>query len=289
MFIPTFNMSMITVQNLQHTPLPTIVAAFQSAFADYAVAFNDQEIYAILERRGFDSSYSFAAFKDNQIVGFTLNGIGQMGGKLSAYDTGTGVVIGHRGKGLASKIFQHSLPFLKEKGIEQYVLEVLTGNAPAISVYRNLGFEINRNFNCFRNDKPETLPHASSCIITTCAIENVFPCAAYQEIEPSWQNNFDALERAGEQLVCLVAEEQHKIVGYCVFDPTTGDLSNIAVAPHFRRQGIGSRLLNEFYLRKQTEGVKCLNIDDRDTTLSAFLQKNGFKLICQQYEMLRKI
>ena len=281
--------AMLTIQNLQHTPLATIVKAFGSAFADYAVDFNESEVYSILKRRGFDASSSYAAFDDNEIVGFTLNGIGRVDGLLSAYDTGTGVVKDYRGQGLSARIFTHSLPYLKAQGIEQYVLEVLQNNEPAIKVYQDLGFGVHRTLRCYRQEKPEALRSFSLCTVERCPLSALLPAAAFQDFAPSWQNSFDSLQRAGEDLICLAAKLQEEIVGYCVFDPLTGDLSNIAVSPDYRRRGIGSRLLNEMYPLLQTDAVKCLNIAEGGEELCAFLEKCGYELLCQQYEMVRKV
>lgn len=41
----------------------------------------------------------------------------------------------YRGQNLADTIFTHSIPFLREAGIHQYLLEVLQNNEKAIAVY----------------------------------------------------------------------------------------------------------------------------------------------------------
>lgn len=98
------------------------------------------------------AALSFGAFDGEKMVSFTLNGIGKYLGRLTAYDTSTGTIEAYRGQGLASGIFEHSLPFLKEAGVEQYLLEVLQDNESAIKVYKKAGFQITRSFNYFRQD-----------------------------------------------------------------------------------------------------------------------------------------
>ena len=68
----------------------------------------------MLKRRGYNPQLSFAAFDNDEIVAFTLNGTGTFNGVLTAYDTGTGTIKQYRGQSIAGKIFTHSLPFLKE-------------------------------------------------------------------------------------------------------------------------------------------------------------------------------
>ncbi len=98
------------------------------AFADYEFQPNAEELRTMWKRRGFDPELSFAAFEGSTIVAFTLNGIGTFSGIRMAYDTGTGTLPAYRGQGLATKIFNYSIPYLKEANINHYLLEVLQHN-----------------------------------------------------------------------------------------------------------------------------------------------------------------
>ena len=116
------------IRNLEHTDFETIFHGFKKAFADYEIHFEKEEVRSMLKRRGYNPQLSFAAFDNDEIVAFTLNGTGTFNGVLTAYDTGTGTIKQYRGQSIAGKIFTHSLPFLKESGISQYLLEVLQNN-----------------------------------------------------------------------------------------------------------------------------------------------------------------
>ncbi len=94
----------------------------------------------MLSRRGFVPSLSFGIFEGDKLISFTLNGIGQFNGEKTAYDTGTGTIKEYRGRGLASKIFTDSLPFLKQAGVSQYLLEVLQHNTNAVGVISKTRF-----------------------------------------------------------------------------------------------------------------------------------------------------
>jgi ribosomal protein S18 acetylase RimI-like enzyme len=137
------------IKSLAQTDFGTIYQAFNQAFADYEMQLSSIQLQTMLKRRGFNPDLSFAAFEGNDIVSFTFNGIGNFNGLPTAYDTGTGTLKLHRGKGLATQIFEYSIPYLREAGIRQYLLEVLQHNTKAVSVYRNLGFETTREFNYF--------------------------------------------------------------------------------------------------------------------------------------------
>ena len=46
----------------------------------------------------------------------------------------------HRGRGIASKLLERCLEYLKSLGVEEARVNVLVDNAPAISLYRKTGF-----------------------------------------------------------------------------------------------------------------------------------------------------
>ncbi len=119
------------IRNLEHTDFDTLFYAFERAFADYEIHFEKEEVRSMLQRRGYNPKLSFAAFVNDEIVAFTLNGTGTFNGLPTAYDTGTGTVKEYRGQNLAGTIFTHSIPFLREAGIRQYLLEVLQNNEKA--------------------------------------------------------------------------------------------------------------------------------------------------------------
>ena len=137
------------IKSLGKISFNTIFKAFNQAFADYEVQLNNAQLQTMLKRRGFNPELSFAAFDRDEIIAFTLNGTGNFNGIPTAYDTGTGTLKDYRGKGLATKIFEYSIPYLKKRNIEQYLLEVLQHNIKAVSVYKHLGFEVTREFNYF--------------------------------------------------------------------------------------------------------------------------------------------
>ncbi|MGW8315676.1 MAG: GNAT family N-acetyltransferase [Bacteroidales bacterium] len=120
------------IRLLSDTSSGQLFQAFREAFMDYEMQLDHHELDNMLKRRGFDPELSFGAFDRDRLVAFTFNGIGSFKGKKTAYDTGTGTVKEYRGRGLAGKIFQYSIPWLRKAGIRQYLLEVLQHNESAV-------------------------------------------------------------------------------------------------------------------------------------------------------------
>lgn len=62
------------IRNLENVNFDVIFRAFEEAFADYAVKFSENQIRAMLIRRGFNPVSSFAVFNAGCIVAFTAQG-----------------------------------------------------------------------------------------------------------------------------------------------------------------------------------------------------------------------
>lgn len=276
------------IRNLEHTDFDTLFCAFERAFADYEIHFEKEEVRSMLQRRGYNPKLSFAAFINDEIVAFTLNGTGTFNGTPTAYDTGTGTVEEYRGQNLASTIFTHSIPFLREAGIHQYLLEVLQNNEKAIAVYRRMNFEVTREFDCFRQTiKQIALLQANmDCMVKPVHTEAIRQTQQACDFIPSWQNSIESIERGDSELTCLGAFLDGKMVGHCVFDVHTGDLSQIAIWEEYRRRGIGSRLLQEATKLMKTDSIKILNVCSEVQGMPAFLQSKNIPLTSKQFEMI---
>lgn len=276
------------IRNLEHTDFDTLFHCFEKAFADYEISFEREEVFSMLNRRGYNPCLSFAAFVNEEIVAFTLNGTGTFNGISTAYDTGTGTVKEYRGEGIAGKIFTHSLPFLKQARISQYLLEVLRNNQKAINVYQRMNFETTREFDCFRQsiEQIDNRNLNPDCIITPIDTDSIREAQGWCDFNPSWQNSIESIERGISGLTCLGAFHGQKLIGYCVSDVCTGDLSQIAVHPDYRCNGVGSRLLHEAILRMKSGFIKVLNVSSDNTTLSNFLKHRNIPLASKQFEMV---
>ena len=90
--------------------------------------------------------------------------------------------------------------------------------------------------------------------------------------------------RAG--LTCLGAFHSGRLVGYCVADRLTGNLTRIAVDGEYRRRGIATLLHRKVVSVMSTDFIKILNIPSDDTRLRGFLADKNIVLINRQFEMV---
>ena len=279
------------IKSLENVAFETLYKAFSQAFSDYEVQNNAEELKTLLKRRGFNPAFSFAAFEEEKIVAFTLNGVGDFNGRKTAYDTGTGTLREHRGKGLATKVFEYSLPYLKKANINQYLLEVLQHNTKAVSVYRNIGFETTREFNYFVWKNEEFKNDIKKCNtlfpIERIDIEKHLYVSDFWDFKPSWQNSFESIQRTKDDFITLGAFMDKKLVGYCVFEPNSGDVTQIAVEKPFRRKGVGSLLLHEVCKFNKNTKTKLVNSETDCGSIVEFLKSKNVEISGKQFEMIK--
>lgn len=280
------------IKSLADTDFDTLFRAFDRAFADYDIRLNATQLRAMLKRRGFDPELSFAAFDGNAIAAFTLNGTGSFNGLPTAYDTGTGTRKEYRGRGLATEIFKYSIPHLRAKGIGQYLLEVLQHNEKAVSVYRKLGFETTREFYYF-TQLNEKIPTGSGTpagySVERLGIGEFSPRPDFEDFKPSWQNSWESIRRAAGNFVALRAFAGKELAGYAVFEPASGDVTQLAVNRRHRRRGIASALLREMVGLNRNDILKIVNTDISCTSITGFLKARNIEPTGRQFEMIRRI
>jgi ribosomal protein S18 acetylase RimI-like enzyme len=284
---------MQTIKSLKDISFDELFISFNEAFGSYEVQINKEELRVMLKRRGFVKELSFGAFENGRLISFTLNGIGQFNGVKTAYDTGTGTIEEFRGKGIASTIFNYSLPFLKEAGVKQYLLEVLQHNTNAVSVYRKLGFETIREFNYFKQANELIKLNSKDLSEDFCfkdmdlGDKNLL--MKFWDFTPSWQNSFEAIERSFDDFKIIGVYKDDVLIGYSIFEPNSGDLTQIAVDKEYRRQGIGYTLLCEVLKYNKFNSVKAVNTEINCESITAFLQSNNIPLCGKQFEMIKEL
>lgn len=279
-------------RSMAHTSFDAIYECYLNAFKGYPFQWTQEALYKTIQRRGYEPSLSFGAFYDKKLVSFTLNGIGLFHGKQTAYDTGTGTMEEHRGQGLASGIFEYSLPYLKSSGIKQYLLEVLEENKTAFSIYKKQGFEVSRTFDCFRVNSKEWFLHAKE-------VERISLNEIDFSLQPkmesmfegilSWQNSFESLRRNARDFKVIGAFHKNDLVGYGIIDVESGDIPQLAVGEAFRRRGIGTMILYRLKQLNQSEICKVINIEKEETNTIAFILACGIPKIVSQYEMIKHL
>lgn len=282
---------------LTSNQIPQIYETFVEAFSDYGVDVSYMTEEVIRNRsakNGIDFNLSVGAFDEGKMVGFTLVGVDFWQDELSAFDIMTGITKPYRGQGIARKMFDFTLPKVKERGIKNFVLEVLQQNDAAIKTYSKTGFEIVRSFECFIAQTSQLKPFVRDLPdigILSVGKDFLGQSAVFSDWKPSWENSINSLLRIPDDLTILGAFYQEKLVGILAYYPLIRWINLLAVDPSFRNTGIASLLIHQLLLSLEgkTSEIKVINVDSSDQALQALLVKTGFEKVTSQYEMCLKL
>ena len=278
---------MINYRLLSDHDFDSLYICFLAAFSDYEVdmQMSREQFRQRIVRDGVRMEMSAGAFDANQqMIGFCINGVGTWQGTETAYDAGTGVVREYRGRGVGKELFAFLTPRLKDKGIKQYLLEVLTTNTPAASLYRKLGFMDTRRLAVFR---PFTqIGNLSDASVRQIQQPDWNLYRSFWDGYPSWQNSIDAVERIATDRMIAAAYVNDECVGYGIVFTPSANLMQLAVSPRHRRKGIGSAILAAL---EPPERLKINNIDEQLTNALEFYKANGYKQVLGQYEMMKTL
>ena len=280
-------MVMNSYRLLSANELVPLYDCFLEAFSDYQVdmQMSQEQFEQRLLRDGVQLEMSAGAFDGDRMIGFYMNGIGTWQEKRTAYDAGTGVVPEYRGRSVAQELFGFVAPRLKEAGVVQYLLEVLSDNERAVKLYRKLGFVETRVFTVLRTEElAESLDELAGVTIRGIEDADWTLFQSFWDGYPSWQNSVAAVERAANQRVMLGAFMDGECVGYGVVFRPAGMLMQLAVSPQYRRRGIGRRLLAAL---SKGESLKVNNIDEELQGTLAFFEDYGYSVKLKQFEMVK--
>jgi ribosomal protein S18 acetylase RimI-like enzyme len=278
---------MITYRLLSAADLFAVYECFLEAFSDYQVdmRISQQQFEQRISRDGVKLEISAGAFDESRMIGFSLNATGMWQGRATAYDAGTGVIPAYRRQGIGKELFAFMAPPLKEAGMTQFLLEVLTGNESAIALYRKLGFVETRRLAVFRAQQPVAkLVELDGVSIRRVEQPSWALFQSFWDGYPSWQNSIDAVERAASDAVIAGAYVNEECVGYGVAFRPASSLMQLAVATGRRRMGIGSTILAALQ-QQVAETLKVNNIDEEMKESLRFFEANGYKISLEQHEM----
>lgn len=260
-----------------------IHTSFIEAFSDYQVKMDlpYDSFCQILDRNGFSPELSSIAIDNGKAVGFVLSGERQ----CTAYDIATAVVPSHRGQGLMPKLMLDVASKCRERNIEKYILEVISDNDKALRKYKALGFDINRNLECFSLEG--TIPsisgdfdirHDTSLLYEECLSE-------FWDYPPSWQNSFESIKAIPDCFDYIYAFDSGEPVGYCIADRKSKNIVQLAVRRDKRMFGYAAKMISTLFKEAPVK-VKMNNIDSRNESLIGFLSHMGFCRYIKQYEMI---
>lgn len=276
---------MTTLQTLENIPVEELLEAFNLSFSDYIVPFclTKEQLEDKIKSDGIKLEFSVGAFEDNQLIAFILHGYDLIDQLKTVYNAGTGVIPTKRGTQLTAKLYEYVLPILHENNIDKLLLEVITTNERAIKIYKNIGFKIIREMNCYKGTINITDKN-NNFEIRTLEDYNWPKLQSFWDLKPSWQNSITPLEKLKNSTISLGIYDNEKLLGYLIFNPKLKRIHQLAVDKNYRGKGAGQQLL-EHIATNYGADVSATNIENTSKETLNFMQDAGMNIFIKQYEM----
>lgn len=269
------------VTNLSKTSITEVIDSFLAAFAGYYVKMpTDHSYYAARwKAAGVDFNRSYGMFDEGELIAFIIHAVDNRAGKLTAFNTGTGVIPRHRGKRIVSAIYEYALNDLNQNGIERSTLEVITKNDRAVRAYQSVGFEICKHYQCFAG-KVEIETSEGSVLKEIDLADVPWKKLPNQEYY-SWDFQQQTI-LAGKNLFYEVWNNDH-LESYFIFDPAKNRIAQFDLLNNIERGW--NRLFSAIRQVAGSESVSVINVDDRLAEKVAVLKSVGLAVTVEQFEM----
>lgn len=266
------------ISNLAALSTADIVECLLSAFSNYFVQLPASVSYweDRFTAARVDRDLSFGMFDEDKLVGFIINGIDHHNGKLTAFNSGTGVLSAYRGKAIVDRLYAHALPRFKERGVEKCMLEVIQENERALKVYGRIGFEISRSLTAW---KGSLVSHNSNYQLKKVSFQEIMNEDLYRSQLYSWDNMSEAvLLSESTKSSYLISDNSEKVVGYVTVS-ANGQVSQI----YSKEEADLPEVVKS--LSQVSPEIRFGNIPEERQNLISTLEVLGFENTVNQYEM----
>lgn len=269
---------------MQVKPLNTIstdalIDCLLIAFANYFVEMpTDKNYYKNRWKVAkVDYSLSFGMFDEDKLVGFIVHAIDKRDNKHIAFNTGTGVIPEYRGQKIVSQIYDKALFILKQNNINHTILEVIDKNIAAVKAYEKVGFNICKNYKCFRGE-----------ILIANPLNFTLKKVEYSDFNwknlpnqnlNSWDNHYTVINNGNYNYYKVFNNDE--LESYFVINPESGYTPQLDVIKP--SEHAWERLFSAIQSIKTS--IRIINIDDRLTEKINALKNAGLDNYINQFEM----
>jgi ribosomal protein S18 acetylase RimI-like enzyme len=289
---------MISFRSVSECPLEQVVQLWHEAFADYYVKFslNTEQFLARMAKEDLSPEHSLVAFVDAEPAGFLFNGFRQINGKTVAWNGGTAVVPRFRRSGVGRALMAETMKRYESLGVERATLEVFCQNERAQALYREFGYRITDRLVSYRLDgalRPVDLPELPE--VTFC--EHIVPKAVsalpFYDQQVPWQLQWQSV-KDGEAL--LLKDSRKQTIGYALFKRTTAETGEgkeiVLYQCEIDSKADHPEVYLELLLRKAFADPNAqkvvFNLPAKKKLCKAILEKNGFQVVFEQYQMVKE-
>ncbi|SEM83211.1 GNAT family N-acetyltransferase [Lihuaxuella thermophila] len=209
---------MISFRSLSECTWREAVETFNRGFEGYVadLRFDEQKLIQHMARGDLSPGLSLIACYAGKPAGIVLNGIRRIGGKLAAWNGGTGVAKEFRGLGIGKALIEKSLEIYRQHQVEIASLEAMEVNQPAITLYGKMGYVITDRLHFY--SLSQTVPDGYVAEKFAYPVQResgreIIRLPFRREWTP-WQTQLASLPEAES---VIIRNEQLEPVGYALF------------------------------------------------------------------------
>lgn len=273
------------IKNLVDISPKVIIDCLTKSFADYTIPMPSSQLY--WENRwdaaGIDYNLSYGFFSNNTLVGFVLHAVGTIDNKRSFFNLCTGVIPEFRGQRIVKKIYDTCYHDLLKSGFEQGFLEVLQSNSKAIRAYQSVGFNLNLELISYNN---AGLNPIDNLHLKPVPFHSIDKYAKFKNHHLAWEHRDNIILKNPSLFDFYELHQLDQIIGYAIIKKDSKNILQFGVLDG-EWDKHGSDLFG--LLHKIDPNLKIINIDTRDKALISFFNKNNFKVLIKQFEMLLEV
>ena len=286
------------LKRMSECTLQTALEVWNEGFKGYFVDMTltlDKLLLRLTTSR-VSPEHSLIAIIGDKPVGFLCNAMQVIGEKKFAWNGGTGVIPEYRGKGVGKALVEATIEIYKANSVDVALLEAISTNFSAISLYKRFGYEVFEELTYLQSDEPVVIKSTSAY-----EVRDVPPSAAgtlefYRELSP-WQCQWQTLALTGGEAI-VVLDVDRRPIGYALFERRYDELGKIArialfqceVAPgRSDEREVAKLMLMRIF---GDEGDKCqrttVNFPKSNEVVVEILESAGFTTFIEQVHMMRK-
>ncbi|CAG7636893.1 GNAT family N-acetyltransferase [Paenibacillus allorhizosphaerae] len=205
------------IKRLSECTLVEALEAWNKGFEGYFIdaTMTLDAFLARMVNEGLSPALSVVAFVDGKPAGIVLNGVRTIRGDKIAWNGGTGVAQAYRGQGIGKKLMQASLDIYREEKVNIATLEAIRANAPAIELYKRMGYSIVDRLAVLQHKGMyESSAEQKAYYVAVTGRTQEAARLPFYEAMTAWQTQWPSI-RDGELLVLTDTDGQE--AAYCLY------------------------------------------------------------------------
>lgn len=285
-------MNSIAFRSAASLSLEQVTQAFNLGFTGYylPMAQTPDGLAQMMRENDVRLDASVALAVEGELAGIGLVGVRETRGWVA----GMGVAPQWRGRGIGGRLLERLLAQMRAIGLAYAQLEVLEVNAPALALYRRMGFHATRKLLVYHGPLRLDAASATRQSGDQSRVRGASPRLALQNfaeshaVAPAWQRERASLERVRTVLDGLGLWDDGHMRAYTLFSRQSGgyavlDAGARSTEAQFRRDDI-MRLLRKLAEPAPETTFRAINVPPGDA-LGAALEAFGCPVVVTQYEM----